>query len=52
VDEGQKPRGKGGKPAKSYRPPKAERDAARKASGAPAKPRKFSSGGPKSPKSR
>jgi 23S rRNA pseudouridine2605 synthase len=50
MDEGQKPRGKGGKggkPAKSYRPPKAERDAARRAAGVPAKPRKFSSGGAK-----
>lgn len=38
---------KGGKPAKSYRPTKAVRDAAKRSSGAPAKPRKFSSGGPK-----
>jgi len=60
VEDGQKSRGKAGKPAKSYRPPKAERDAARRASGAPAKPRTFSSGGvksagstgPKSPKRR
>lgn len=37
-----------GKPAKSYRPPKAERDAARKAAGEAPKPRKFSSGGAKS----
>jgi 23S rRNA pseudouridine2605 synthase len=39
-------RGKAGKPVKAYRPPKAERDAARKAQGtAPAKPRTFTSGG-------
>lgn len=37
-----------GKPAKSYRPPKAERDAARRAAGEAPKPRKFSSGGAKS----
>jgi 23S rRNA pseudouridine2605 synthase len=52
MDDARGTRGKGAKPAKSYRPPKAERDAARKASGqapaaAPAAPRKFSSGGPK-----
>ncbi|MEP2919351.1 pseudouridine synthase [Sulfitobacter sp.] len=45
-----KPKGKParGKPAKSYRPPKAERDAARKAAGVAPKPRKFSSSGAKS----
>jgi 23S rRNA pseudouridine2605 synthase len=40
-------RSKRGKPAKPYRPTKAVRDAARKAAGAPPKPRKFSSGGAK-----
>jgi 23S rRNA pseudouridine2605 synthase len=49
MDDVRGKRGQGAKPAKSYRPPKAERDAARKAAGmaVSAKPRTFRSGGAK-----
>jgi 23S rRNA pseudouridine2605 synthase len=48
AEELEPPRPKRGKGYKPSRPDKATRDAAKRASGAPAKPRKFSSGGAKS----
>ena len=48
AEELEQPRPKRGKGYKPSRPDKATRDAAKRAGGAPAKPRKFSSGGAKS----